>query len=50
MAVTHPRAELRVEALQEARPDDGDYRENDLEGPTGAELRRIFLFWRKPKA
>lgn len=49
MAATHPPVELRVEALQEARPDDDEYQEDDLEGPTGAELRRIFLFWRKPK-
>ncbi len=50
MAATHPPVELRVEALQEQRPDDSEYQEDDLEGPTGAELRRIFLFWRKAKA
>lgn len=49
MAVTHPRADLRVEALQEARRDDDEYQGDDLEGPTGVDLRRIFLFWRKPK-
>lgn len=50
MAATHPPVELRVEALQEARPDDDEFQADDLEGPTGAKLRRIFLFWRKPKA
>ncbi len=50
MAATHPPVELRVEALQKARPDDGEYQEDDIEGPTRGELRRIFLIWRKPMA
>ena len=49
MAATHSRFELRVEALPGARADDDKYQEDDLEGLTGAELRRIILFWRKPK-
>jgi len=41
MAATHPPTELRIEALQSPRPDDWEYQEDELRGPSGAEIRRI---------
>jgi len=50
MTATHPPIELRIEALQEPRPDDEEYQEEELHGPTSAELRRLITFWkRSPK-
>lgn len=42
MAATHPPTELRIEALQSPRPDDWEYQEDELRGPSRAEIRRIF--------
>jgi Zn-dependent protease with chaperone function len=42
LSATHPPTELRVEALQQARPDDWEYQEEELNGPSWAEIRRIF--------
>jgi Zn-dependent protease with chaperone function len=47
IAATHPPLELRLEALQLPRPDDAEYQESELGGPTASELRRIYLFWRR---
>ncbi len=47
IAATHPPVELRLEALQLPRPDDAEYQETELGGPTASELRRIYLFWRR---
>ena len=47
IAATHPPVELRLEALQLPRPDDSEYQESELGGPTASELRRIYLFWRR---
>jgi Zn-dependent protease with chaperone function len=41
MAATHPPTELRIEALQPAKPDDVVYQEDELRGPSGAELKRL---------
>jgi Zn-dependent protease with chaperone function len=52
MAATHPPTELRLEALQAPRPDDWEYREDELRGPSRTEVRRLFgglgrvAFWR----
>jgi len=43
MAATHPPTELRLEALQQPRPDDFEYQEDDLRVPRWKEIRR-FLF------
>lgn len=43
MAATHPPTELRLEALQEPKPDDDEYQEDDLRIPRWNEVRR-FLF------
>ena len=42
MAAEHPPTKLRIEALQVPQPDDWDYQEEDLHGPSRAEVRRIF--------
>jgi Zn-dependent protease with chaperone function len=42
LSATHPPVELRIEALQPDRPDDWEYQEDDLTGPTWHEVRRIF--------
>lgn len=42
MAATHPPTELRIEALQEPRPDDAEYQEDELRGPSIVELQ-LFL-------
>lgn len=49
MTATHPPVELRIEALQPARPDDWEYQEDDLHGPSWAEIRRIIRRPRLPK-
>ncbi|HCG01494.1 MAG TPA: hypothetical protein DEV93_13230 [Chloroflexi bacterium] len=41
LADTHPPTELRIEALEEARPDDADFREPELGGGELALVRRI---------
>lgn len=41
MAATHPPTELRVEVLQQPKPDDAVYQEDELRGPTRAELKRL---------
>lgn len=41
MAATHPPTELRIEALQEPQPDDAEYQEDELHGPTRAEVKRL---------
>lgn len=41
MAATHPPTELRLEALQEWRPDDHVFQEDELRGPRIVELRRF---------
>jgi hypothetical protein len=52
MAATHPPTELRLEALQAPRPDDWEYHEDELRGPSRAEIHRLFgglgrvAFWR----
>lgn len=43
MAATHPPTELRLEALQQPRPDDFEYQEGGLSMPRWKENRR-FLF------
>lgn len=43
MQATHPPVELRIEALQPAAPDDWQYQEEELLGPTGREVRRLFF-------
>jgi Zn-dependent protease with chaperone function len=42
MTATHPPTELRIEALQSPRPDDWEYQEEELHGPSWDEIRRIF--------
>jgi Zn-dependent protease with chaperone function len=42
LTATHPPIELRIEALQPDRPDDWEYDEDELRGPTWREVRRIF--------
>ena len=42
MTATHPPTELRIEALQAPKPDDWEYQEEELSGPSWAEIRRIF--------
>lgn len=42
LSATHPPSELRIEALQPDRPDDWEYHEDELTGPTWPEVRRIF--------
>ncbi|HLG68491.1 MAG TPA: M48 family metalloprotease [Acidimicrobiales bacterium] len=44
---THPPIELRIERLQEPRPDDAELLEDDLRGPTSSELKRLLFFWRR---
>jgi len=41
MEATHPPAELRIEALQEPKPDDPVYQEDELRGPSRDELKRL---------
>jgi Zn-dependent protease with chaperone function len=47
MSATHPPSELRIEALEPDRPDDWEFQEEELTGPTLAEVRRIFGGLRK---
>jgi Zn-dependent protease with chaperone function len=47
MFATHPPIELRVEALQPRQPDDAEYEEDELRGPTTRELKRLLMFWRR---
>jgi Zn-dependent protease with chaperone function len=42
MSSTHPPVELRLEALQQPRPDDWEYQEEELHGPTVREFFRMF--------
>ena len=42
MMATHPPTRLRIEALQPPRPDDWEYQEEELRGPSWAEVRRLF--------
>ncbi len=42
MTATHPPVELRIEALQVPRPDDWEYQEEELRGPSWEEVSRIF--------
>ncbi len=49
MAATHPPTELRIEALQPSHDDDWEYQEDELRGPSKAEIRRILSFHRSPK-
>ena len=41
LTASHPPTELRIEALQAPKPDDADYQEDELRGPTLKELGRI---------
>jgi Zn-dependent protease with chaperone function len=41
MAATHPPTELRIEKLKPLQPGDEQYQEDELRGPTRAELRRL---------
>jgi Zn-dependent protease with chaperone function len=41
MQATHPPTELRIEALQEPKPDDPIYQEDELGRPSWAEVKRI---------
>lgn len=41
LTATHPPTELRVEALQPSAPDDAQYQESELRGPTAEEIRRL---------
>jgi len=47
MFATHPPIELRIEALQPRQPDDAEYEEDELRGPTARELKRLLMFWRQ---
>lgn len=47
ITATHPPIELRVEALQERLPDDAEYQEDELRGPTRDEIVRLLTFWRR---
>ncbi len=47
ITATHPPIELRVEALQERLPDDAEYEEDELRGPTREEIVRLLTFWRR---
>jgi Zn-dependent protease with chaperone function len=42
MTATHPPTQLRIEALQDPKDDDWEYQEEELHGPSWAEVRRIF--------
>lgn len=42
LSATHPPTELRIERLQPPRPDDWEYQEHELHGPSWQEFRRIF--------
>jgi Zn-dependent protease with chaperone function len=44
MAATHPPTELRLERLKPLLPDDAQYQEDELRGPTGTELKRLLTF------
>jgi Zn-dependent protease with chaperone function len=48
MAATHPPTELRVEKLQAPKPDDADYQEDELRGPSWKEARRIIVSLIRP--
>ena len=41
MTATHPPLQLRLEALQVPHPDDWEYQEDELKGPSWAEIRRL---------
>jgi heat shock protein HtpX len=43
MKATHPPVALRIDALQPASPEDWQYQEDELRGPTGREFRRLFF-------
>lgn len=47
ITATHPPVELRVEALQDRLPDDAEYEEEELRGPTREEIVRLLTFWRR---
>jgi hypothetical protein len=47
ITATHPPIELRVEALQDRLPDDAEYEEDELRGPTREEIVRLLTFWRR---
>src|SRR5262249_38400713 len=47
LAATHPPTELRIEALQQPKPDDAEYQEDRLRGPTWKEFKRIATGWRR---
>ena len=49
IAATHPPTALRLDALQPPKPDDFEYQEEELRGPTMRELGRLLMFWRKNK-
>lgn len=42
MTASHPPVELRIEALQPPKPDDWEYQEEELRGPSRREMGRIF--------
>jgi len=51
LAGNHPPLELRLEALLARQPDDAQYQEDDLHGPTWAEVRRMLTcLWHRPAA
>jgi Zn-dependent protease with chaperone function len=41
MQATHPPTELRIEKLQPSKPDDAQYQEDELHGPSAAEIARL---------
>ncbi|MGO9584464.1 MAG: M48 family metalloprotease [Acidimicrobiales bacterium] len=41
MSATHPPLELRIEALQAPKPDDAQYQESELTGPSRADIARL---------
>ena len=48
MAATHPPTALRIEALEAPSPDDPIYQEDELRGPSRAEVLRLLTpFWRR---
>ena len=49
MKATHPPVALRIDALQPAAPDDWQYKEEELRGPTGREFHRLFFGLRPRK-
>jgi Zn-dependent protease with chaperone function len=47
MAATHPPTELRLEALEPPQPDDYEYQEDELRGPSRREIGRLLRPWRR---